>query len=98
MDRISNTAGASAADNEADRGATGSANWYQNMTRAWGSALDRQATRTADLASDLASGNDAPGAALLVAASAHQLSYLSTAASTASNSIGQALEALGRKQ
>ena len=43
-------------------------------------------------------GNDGPGVALQVSAAAHQLAFLSTAASTASNSIGQALETLGRKQ
>ena len=82
----------------ATSGHTGSSNWYQKMATAWGSALDRQADRTADLASQMAAGSDGPGAALRVSAAAHQLSFLSTAAATASNSIGQALETLGKKQ
>ncbi len=72
--------------------------WYANVANAWGAALDRQASKTTALADQMNSGNDGPGVALLVAAAAHQLAFLSTAASTASNSIGQALETLGRKQ
>lgn len=78
--------------------ATGSSSWYSQLANAWGSALDRQADKTAALAQQLADGNDEPAAALQVAASAHQLAFIAQAASTASNSIGQALETLGRKQ
>lgn len=72
--------------------------WYANVANAWGAALDRQAIKTAALAEQMNAGNDGPGVALQVSAAAHQLAFLSTAASTASNSIGQALETLGRKQ
>lgn len=72
--------------------------WYAQLATAWGAALDRQADKTAALAQQLADGNDEPAAALQVSAAAHQLAFISTAAATASNSIGQALESLGRKQ
>jgi hypothetical protein len=72
--------------------------WYANVANAWGAALDRQANKTALLADQMNAGNDGPGVALQVSAAAHQLAFLSTAAPTASNSIGQALETLGRKQ
>lgn len=72
--------------------------WYSQLATAWGAALDRQADKTAALAQQLADGNDEPAAALQVSAAAHQLAFISTAAATASNSIGQALESLGRKQ
>ncbi len=78
--------------------ANGSASWYSQLATAWGAALDRQADKTAALAQQLSEGNDEPAAALQVSAAAHQLAFISTAAATASNSIGQALEALGRKQ
>ncbi len=78
--------------------ARGSASWYSQVATAWGAAIDRQADKTAALAQQLADGKDEPGAALQVSAAAHQLAFISTAAATASNSIGQALEALGRKQ
>ena len=77
---------------------TGSSSWYASLANAWGSALDRQADKTAALAQQLANGDDEPAAALQVAAAAHQLSFIAQAAATASNSIGQALETLGRKQ
>ena len=76
----------------------GNASWYAELATAWGAALDRQADKTAALAQQLADGNDEPAAALQVSAAAHQLAFISTAAATASNSIGQALETLGRKQ
>lgn len=72
--------------------------WYSQLANAWGAALDRQADKTAALAQRLTDGYDEPAAALQVSAAAHQLAFISTAASTASNSIGQALETLGRKQ
>jgi hypothetical protein len=72
--------------------------WYANVANAWGAALDRQANKAAALADQMNAGNDGPGVALQVSAASHQLAFLSTAAATASNSIGQALETLGRKQ
>jgi len=72
--------------------------WYGKVATAWGAALDRQADRTVALAQRLNAGDDSPGIALQISAAAHQLAFLSTAASTAATSIGQALETLGRKQ
>jgi len=72
--------------------------WYGKVANAWGAALDRQADRAVTLAERMNAGDDSPGVALQVSAASHQLAFLSTAASTASNSIGQALETLGRKQ
>jgi hypothetical protein len=72
--------------------------WYTQVASAWGAALDRQAQRTVSLAEQLNHGNDGPGAAIQVAAAAQQLSFLSTAAANVNNSIGEALQTLGRKQ
>jgi hypothetical protein len=74
------------------------ASWYSKVATSWGAALDRQASRTVTMAQQLNNGNDGPGMALQVAAAAHQLTFLSTAASSVSNSIGEALQTLGRKQ
>jgi hypothetical protein len=82
----------------APAGAADTSSWYGKVARAWGAALDRQADRTVHLAQQLNAGDDSPGTALQVSAAAHQLAFLSTAASTAATSIGQALETLGRKQ
>jgi hypothetical protein len=74
------------------------ASWYGKVAVSWGAALDRQASRTVTMAQELNNGNDGPGMALQVAAAAHQLTFLSTAASNVSNSIGEALQTLGRRQ
>lgn len=76
----------------------GSASWYARMAAGWGVALDRQADKTVALAQRMSQGADNPGVALQISAAAHQLSFLSTAAATTSNSIAQALETLGKKQ
>jgi len=72
--------------------------WYSSLANAWGNALDRQAEKTVSLAQQLSNGNNGPGQALQVSAATQQLTFLCTAASNVSNSIGQALETLGRKQ
>ena len=74
------------------------ASWYSKVASAWGAALDRQAQRTVQLSEQLNNSNAGPGAAMVVSAAAHQLTFLSTAASNVSNSIGEALQTLGRKQ
>ncbi len=74
------------------------ASWYGKVAVSWGAALDRQAGKTVAMAQELNNGNDGPGMALQVAAAAHQLTFLSTAASNVSNSIGEALQTLGRRQ
>jgi len=72
--------------------------WYSQLASAWGNALDKQTEKTVALARELTDGNNGPGQALQVSAAAQQLTFLCTAASNVSNSIGQALETLGRKQ
>lgn len=71
--------------------------WYHSMAKAWGNALDNQAQKLVDTANSI--GEDSTvGDALMVSAQAHQLSFMSNAASTTSNSVGQALETLAKKQ
>lgn len=72
--------------------------WYTKVASAWAAALDRQADKTVALARQLNEGNDGPGAAIQVTAAANQLSFLSQAAANVNNSIGEALQTLGRKQ
>ena len=72
--------------------------WYSKVAQAWGAALDRQAQKTVDLSKEMNAPDATPGTAMLVSAAAHQLTFLSTAASNVSNSIGEALQTLGRRQ
>jgi hypothetical protein len=72
--------------------------WYSKVAQAWGAALDRQTQKTVQLSQEMNAEDATPATAMLVSAAAHQLTFLSTAASSVSNSIGEALQTLGRRQ
>lgn len=95
---ITTAAAPAARGGAASRANADVSSWYGKLAGAWGSALDRQANRTVALAEQLSAGSDGPGQALQVSAAAQQLSFLCSAASNVSSSIGNALETLGRKQ
>ena len=82
----------------AKTGAADVTSWYSQVAQAWGAALDRQALKTVQLSKEMNAPDATPGTAMLVSAAAHQLTFLSTAASNVSNSIGEALQTLGRRQ
>jgi hypothetical protein len=71
--------------------------WYSAVSRAWGRALDSQADRVVKKSNALAQGDPSIGEVMLVTAEAQMMGVLSSSASTVNNSIGQALETLGRK-
>jgi len=88
----------SAVESEPTRTAkNGNSSWYVAMAKAWGNALDKQSQKLVD-ESLVLNNSTSVGDAIKVTAEAHKLSFLSNAASTASNSAGQALETLARKQ
>ena len=95
---VTTTVAPSARSNGAPRQDADVSSWYSKLAHAWGSALDRQADRTVSLAQQVSAGSEGPGQALIVSAAAQQLTFLCTAASNVSSSIGNALETLGRKQ
>jgi len=73
--------------------------WFAAMAKAWGQVLDKQAEVVTQLSDQISNGgNDMPSQATQLTAETERLSFLSTNASTATNSIGQALDTLGRKQ
>jgi hypothetical protein len=73
--------------------------WYEAMARAWGQALDKQAQVITDMSDSVANaGNDQPSQITQLTAESERFSFLSTNASTATTSVGQALDSLGRKQ
>lgn len=76
---------------------TGNPNWYLAMAKAWGNALDTEGQKLVD--ASLALSDDATvGDTIMVSAQAHKLSFMAQAASSTSNSIGQALETIAKKQ
>jgi hypothetical protein len=74
-----------------------SPSWYSAVSRAWGRALDSQADRVVKMSNALAHGDPSIGEVMQVTAEAQLMGVLSSSAATVNNSIGQALETLGRK-
>lgn len=72
--------------------------WYEAMAKAWGSALDDQANRVTTLSEQIGEGGkDDPSTITMLTAESLRMQFLSNNASTATSSVGQALEALARK-
>lgn len=73
--------------------------WYEAMARAWGETLDAQAEVISSLSDSIgAGGGDQPSSIVQLTAESLRMQFLSNNAATANNSVGQALESLGRKQ
>jgi len=68
------------------------------MAGAWGKALDQQAATIANLSDHLNAGADKPSTMVHLSAESMRMQFMSNSASTSNNSVGQALETLGRKQ
>ncbi len=72
--------------------------WFEAMARAWGNALDQQAARVTSLSDQLSNGGDQPSTMTVLTAESLKMQFLANNASTANNSVGQALETLGKKE
>jgi hypothetical protein len=72
--------------------------WYEAMSRAWGSTLDAQAATITDMSSQIASGGDKPSDMVQLTAASLKMQFMSNNAATSQNSVGQALETLGKRQ
>jgi molybdopterin-biosynthesis enzyme MoeA-like protein len=73
--------------------------WFEAMARAWGNALDKQAQRITELSAEIGeSGKDNPSTITVLTAESLRMQFMASNASTANNSVGQALEALSRRQ
>jgi len=72
--------------------------WYEAMAKAWGSTLDDQASRITSLSDAVAGGMDNPSTMTLLTTESLRMQFLANNASTATSSVGQALESLARKQ
>lgn len=72
--------------------------WFEAMARAWGNALDQQAARVTALSDQVANGGDQPSTMAVLTAESMKMQFLANNAATANNSVGQALETLGKKE
>lgn len=78
-------------------GGGGSASWYEAMSRAWGATLDGQAAKITAMSDQIGGGSDEPSSMIKLTTMAHQMSFMANNASTSQNSVGQALETLGKR-
>jgi hypothetical protein len=72
--------------------------WYEAMSRAWGQTLDTQASRITSLSDTISGGGDQPSNMVKLTAESLKMQFMSNNAATSQNSVGQALETLGKRQ
>jgi hypothetical protein len=72
--------------------------WFEAMAQAWADTMDKQASQVVALSDELGTGRDDPGTAIQLQAQAQKMAFLATAASTSTNTVGNALETLAKKQ
>ncbi|MDE0856847.1 MAG: hypothetical protein OSA97_20725 [Nevskia sp.] len=90
---------ANSAVNNTSPSADDSNSWFAAMAKAWGQALDQQAQSITQLSDQVSNGGqDQPSQITQLTAASLRFSFLSSNASTATTSIGEALQTLGRKQ
>lgn len=75
-----------------------SGSWYEAMSKAWGQTLDTQAARITNLSDTIGTGGDQPSNMVKLTAESLKMQFLSNNAATSQNSVGQALETLGKRQ
>lgn len=85
-------------NNLANKGKEQQTSWFEAMAEAWGEALDKQATRLTDQATDLNNGNDNPSSISMLTAESLRMQFLSNSSHTALTAMGSALETMARKQ
>lgn len=75
-----------------------SRSWFEAMSRAWGQTLDAQASRITQLSDQVGTGDDQPSVMIKLTAESLRMQFISNNAATSQNSVGQALETLGKRQ
>jgi len=76
----------------------GGGSWYEAMSRAWGQTLDTQASKITSLSDTISGGADQPSNMVKLTAESLKMQFMSNNAATSQNSVGQALETLGKRQ
>jgi hypothetical protein len=74
-----------------------SGNFFEALSLAWASALDRQAEVIQDKSTTVADGGDKISDLTLLTAEASKLNFMSTSSNTSMSESAKALEAVARK-
>ncbi len=96
---FASVAGSGAVVPSREKASAGDSNsWFEAMSKAWGQTLDGQAARLTAMSDSISSGADKPSNMVLLTAESLRMQFMSNSATTSQNSVGQALETLGKKQ
>jgi hypothetical protein len=95
---VSRSSLGSASVGRSDGSSGGGSSWYEAMSRAWGQTLDTQASRITTLSDTISGGGDQPSNMVKLTAESLKMQFMSNNAATSQNSVGQALETLGKRQ
>ena len=79
-------------------GSGNSGSWFEALARAWGQALDKQASAIQTQSDAVNSGGtDNPSAITELSTDSLKFSFLANSSSNSINSVGQGLETMARK-
>ena len=76
---------------------SGSGEWFEALSEAWGQTLDQQATRIESMSNQIGTGTDSPSQITKLTAESMRMSFLSNSSSSSIDSVGKALETMARK-
>jgi hypothetical protein len=79
-------------------GQSDESSWFLALARAWGTTLDAQAAKIQELSDGMGQGLDNPSQIVELTAESMRMQFLANSQSTSTNSVGQALETMARKQ
>lgn len=76
---------------------SGSGEWFEALSQAWGQTLDQQATRIEAMSDQIGEGTDNPSQITKLTAESMRMSFLANSSSSSIDSVGKALETMARK-
>lgn len=79
------------------RGSGADGSWFEALSDAWGSTLDREASKLETMSNSLGNGSDNPSQVTELTAEAMRMSFLSNSSSSSIDSVGKSLETMARK-
>ncbi len=77
---------------------SGGSSFFEAMARAWGDALDNQASEIQKASDRINGGDDKPAALTELSTQSLKMSFLANSSQSSINAVGQALQTMARKQ
>lgn len=76
---------------------SGSGEWFEALSQAWGQTLDQQASKIESMSGQISNGSDNPSQITKLTAESMRMSFLANSSSSSIDSVGKALETMARK-